>query len=361
MKIVNSNLSMNSSHIFERETGQRHLTVIGNNATVTNTAVAERKSEAHFIDVFKSEAIDESTDEMEKSMLGMRSRSTSVSGKLDTVAKENSKTIREQTLLFLIRFLYNRLWRNRDEDSEFQQMINGARNTDNRETKNVIGYTEDYFYYNEQEETVFNTTGEVVTADGRSISFNVEATMSRAFSHEYFSHMDIEAVNTPNLVDPLVINLDNNLASVSDQKFYFDIDSDGVLDSISELDSSSGFLALDLNDDGRINDGSELFGTKSGNGFKDLAIYDNDGNGWIDENDEIFEKLLIWTKDENGKDILYHLKDAGVGAICLKSVNTDFSLNSFHNNRTNAMVRQSGIFLYENGMTGTVQQLDLAR
>ena len=105
----------------------------------------------------------------------------------------------------------------------------------------------------------------------------------------------------------------------------------------------------------------ELFGTKSGNGFKDLAIYDNDGNGWIDENDEIFEKLLIWTKDENGKDILYHLKDAGVGAICLKSVNTEFSHNSLHNNRTNAIVRQSGIFLYENGMTGTVQQLDLAR
>jgi hypothetical protein len=352
---------MNSSHIFERETGQRNLTVIGNNATVTNTSVAERKSESHFIDVFKSEAIDDSTDEMEKSMLGMRSRSTSVSGKLDTVAKENSKTIREQTLLFLIRFLYNRLWRNKDEVSEFQSLFNDATESQNQENKNVIGYTENYFYYNEQEETVFNTTGEVVTADGRSIFFNVEATMSRSFSHEYFSHRDIEAIQSPNMIDPLVINLDNNLASVSDQKFYFDIDSDGVLDSISQLSSSSGFLALDLNDDGKINNGSELFGTKSGNGFKDLALYDKDNNGWIDENDEIFEKLLIWTKDENGKDILYHLKDVGVGAICLKSVNTDFSLNSLRSNRTNAMVRQSGLFLYENGMTGTVQQLDLAR
>ena len=352
---------MNSSHIFEKESGQKNLTVIGGNATITNSAVAERRSETHFIDVFKSEVIDESTDEMEKSMLGMRSKSASVSGKLDPVAKENSKTIREQTLLFLIRFLYNRFWRNSDRDSEFQSMFNEATKSQSEESNNVIGYTENYFYYNEQEETVFNTTGEVVTADGRSISFNVEATMSRAFSQEYFSHMDIEAMQAPNMIDPLVINLDNNLASVSDQKFYFDLDSDGILDSISQLSSSSGFLALDLNDDDKINDGSELFGTKSGNGFKDLALYDSDNNGWIDENDEVFEKLLIWTKDENGKDILYHLKDAGVGAICLKSVNTDFSLNSLRNNRTNAMVRQSGIFLYENGMAGTVQQLDLAR
>ena len=40
----------------------------------------------------------------------------------------------------------------------------------------------------------------------------------------------------------------------------------------------------------------------TGDGFKDLAMYDEDGNGWIDENDEIFSKLLIWSKDENGND-----------------------------------------------------------
>ena len=34
--------------------------------------------------------------------------------------------------------------------------------------------------------------------------------------------------------------------------------------------------------------------------FKDLAEYDEDHNGWIDENDSIFSKLKVWTKDENG-------------------------------------------------------------
>ena len=37
----------------------------------------------------------------------------------------------------------------------------------------------------------------------------------------------------------------------------------------------------------------KLFGTSSGDGFKDLAEYDEDGNGWIDENDSIFNRLKV--------------------------------------------------------------------
>ena len=119
-------------------------------------------------------------------------------------------------------------------------------------------------------------------------------------------------------------------------------------------------MALDLNGDGKINDGSELFGTKSGDGFKDLSKYDLDGNGWIDEADPIWDKLLIWTKDEDGKDKLYHLSDLGVGAIGLSRVGTQFSLNAEKTNETNAMIRKTGIFLYENGTVSTLQQLDMA-
>ena len=80
---------------------------------------------------------------------------------------------------------------------------------------------------------------------------------------------------------PLVINLDSNVTTLSDQKFMFDIDSDGILDSISYLNKGSGYLALDKNGDGVINDGNELFGTKSGDGFYDLSRYDEDHNGIV--------------------------------------------------------------------------------
>ena len=159
----------------------------------------------------------------------------------------------------------------------------------------------------------------------------------------------------------MMINLNTDEASVSDQTFYFDLDADGSLDEISQLSSGSGFLALDKNGDGKINDGNELFGTKSGDGFSDLAAYDEDGNGWIDENDSIFHQLRIWTKDAAGKDVLYTLAKAGVGAIYLGSAQTDFALNSAKDNSTNALIRKTGIFLYENGGCGTMQHLDMVK
>lgn len=55
----------------------------------------------------------------------------------------------------------------------------------------------------------------------------------------------------------------------------------------------SGFLALDRNQNGVVDDGSELFGTQSGDGFAHLALYDQDSNGWIDANDPVFDKLRI--------------------------------------------------------------------
>ena len=125
------------------------------------------------------------------------------------------------------------------------------------------------------------------------------------------------------------------------------------------LTSDSGYLAIDHNEDGIINDGSELFGTTSGNGFKDLQNYDEDGNGWIDEADSIFQKLKIWIMKEDGSSELLDLAEAGLGALYLGYENTEFSLKNAEN-ETNAVIQKTGIFLYEDGTSSTIQQLDLA-
>ena len=143
-------------------------------------------------------------------------------------------------------------------------------------------------------------------------------------------------------------------------KFLFDLDADGKEEEVSFAGRGSGFLALDKNGDGKINDGSELFGTKSGDGFGDLAAYDEDGNGWIDEADSVFKDLKVWTKDENGKDVLMNLKDADVGAIYLGSAQTEFSLNNQATQQTNGIIRKTGVYLKESGGVGTVQHVDLA-
>ncbi len=210
-------------------------------------------------------------------------------------------------------------------------------------------------FTSESESTTFATQGMVQTADGRNIGFNVELSMSRSFMQETNLLNVQEYIKT----DPLMINLDTNAGSVSDQKFFFDLDSDGQKERISFAGKGSGFLALDKNGDGMINDGSELFGTKSGDGFKDLSMYDEDGNGWIDENDSVFNRLKVWTKDEEGNDRLIDLKKADVGAIYLGNADTQFSLKD-DNNRLNAEIKKTGVYLREStGCVGTLNHVDL--
>ncbi len=258
-----------------------------------------------------------------------------------------------------VRYIFDLLFANRRgsitnlDQSGMQQLQSFSSLTT---SERVLSYAQETFSF-EQENTGFSTTGTVRTSDGREINFNVDIGMSRQFQQTFKQDLELASFQ---MCDPLVINLDTDVAELSDQKFYFDIDADGVLDEISRLDGKSGYLALDKNGDGVINDGKELFGTASGDGFADLAQYDEDGNGWIDENDAIWSKLKIWTKDENGNDVLYRLADKGVGAICLQKAATDFTLQGAQG-QTNGAIRSTGVFLYENGNVGTVQHVDVAK
>ena len=58
---------------------------------------------------------------------------------------------------------------------------------------------------------------------------------------------------------------------------------DGWRRRISWMKPGDGLLAYDRNADGKANDGRELFGPQSGDGFGELAALDSDGNGAIDE------------------------------------------------------------------------------
>ena len=296
---------------------------------------------------------------------GFHTQLSNVAVKAGPAAERNIVSIRQSCIMFLIRWLcginaYRRIIQG-EKTAGYSDDLQGYDMIRSLSGSNMPSYGS---YYNEEhfraeaEDTGYQARGCVRTSDGRQIDFNLSLYMSRRMC-QYAGVQ--RASDLPALTDPLVINIDAPVAGVSDQKFMFDIDADGTEDEISSLEKGSGFLALDKNGDGCINDGSELFGTESGDGFYDLSEYDGDGNGWIDENDDVFNRLKVWCRDENGKDILYTLKDAGVGAICLQNVPTDFSLNSLSDNKTNARIRSTGIFLYENGGVGTINHLDLAR
>ena len=209
-------------------------------------------------------------------------------------------------------------------------------------------------FYSEEETTSFSAKAAVQTADGREIQVDLDMTMSRKFATEQQIDLSVEGV----LKDPLVINFDAPAAELTKTKYSFDIDSDGEEDQISFAGRGSGFLALDKDGSGGIDNGTELFGAQTGNGFAELAAYDEDGNNFIDEADSIFQKLRIWSKEEDGSDQLVALGQRGLGAIYLGNIATPFSVKD-EQNQLQGMVRSTGFFLRENGSAGSVQQVDL--
>lgn len=205
----------------------------------------------------------------------------------------------------------------------------------------------------EQEQLVFAASGSVTTTDGRQI------TLDLGFALSYQKQELTERLTQASaLKDPLVLNLEGLVPGFSGARFEFDLDSDGTKDSLPELTSSSAFLALDRNGNGQIDDGSELFGARSGNGFADLALLDEDGNGVLDEGDSSFAALRLYRPDT----ALLTLGDKQIGAIFLNAVATPFMHLGGDQGTTGespAVLRQTGLYLTEDGKAGTVQQVDL--
>jgi len=223
-----------------------------------------------------------------------------------------------------------------------------------QQPQDVAGINMASFQY-ESETVSYQATGVVHTADGKTINIDINMHMSR----EFVSFMNISGDGSA-LVDPLVINYGGTAASLMGEKFLFDLTMDGNTDNnIAILGEGSGFLAIDWNGDGKINDGSQLFGPSTGCGFNELRKYDKDGNGWIDSGDEIFDKLVVWRRNADGSDTVYTLKELGIGAIFLGDISTEFSFKG-DGNETLGVMRSTSFFIKGCGGTGTLSHIDLA-
>jgi hypothetical protein len=139
-------------------------------------------------------------------------------------------------------------------------------------------------------------------------------------------------------ISPIVIDVVGNGFNLTNAAngVLFDITADGVPKQISwtSSDSDDAWLALDHNDNGRIDDGRELFGSaspqpylsegESKHGFRALAMLDRadfggNGDGQIDSRDDVFSRLMLWQdRNHNGisePDELQSLADSEIHVI----------------------------------------------
>ncbi len=145
----------------------------------------------------------------------------------------------------------------------------------------------------------------------------------------YFGNTKEELNLSKQISSPIVLDFDGDGVKTTaiQNSAYFDHASDGFAERTGWIGAGDGLLARDLDGDGLINTGMELFGSetrrpdgsKAANGFEALKILDSNHDGQINANDPVFSNLIIWMDaDRDGysrPEELFSLQDTGVVAI----------------------------------------------
>jgi hypothetical protein len=130
--------------------------------------------------------------------------------------------------------------------------------------------------------------------------------------------------NTPLVLD---LNGDGIQTLSATNGVIFDVNNDGKVEKTGWAAATDGLLVRDLNGDGQINDGGELFGegtvladgSKAKDGYVALNAIDSNLDGLIDANDAAFGQLMVWTdRNSDGKTNageLASLSDLGITSL----------------------------------------------
>jgi hypothetical protein len=134
-----------------------------------------------------------------------------------------------------------------------------------------------------------------------------------------------------NASSPLVIDLSSSHTGVTlttwgatSTETFFDLNDTGFAVQTAWVSGDTGLLARDLNSNGMIDSSAELFGSPTVDGFAKLAALDSNHDLRIDNNDDAFSSLVVWT-DTNGDAVtqsgeLHSLASVNIVSIDLAGV-----------------------------------------
>ncbi|MBN9580317.1 MAG: VWA domain-containing protein [Afipia sp.] len=172
----------------------------------------------------------------------------------------------------------------------------------------------------------------------------------------------LTAANFTTAADPIVLDLDHNGFSFTSQAdgVHFDIDGSGTKSQIAWVNGHDGLLALDVNGNGLIDSGNELFtpdfaGGHYASGLAALASLDSNHDGVINSADRDFAKLVVWQDaDHNGVSgagELHSLTDLGITEISLDAKSGPTYIDG-------QLVSANGTFTYADGTKGSFAEVN---
>jgi Ca2+-binding RTX toxin-like protein len=203
-----------------------------------------------------------------------------------------------------------------------------------------------------------------------SIDHQLKERFEEKFKDEFFKNVkDLSDKNLSNVVrfnDPLVLDLDGNGVNTvgTNLNIHFDNDGDGNKEQTGWISDSDGFVVIDKNSNGTIDDGTELFGsntilsdgTTAQDGYQALKEYDINLDGKIDIHDDVFSQLKIWN-DINYNGVSEEGELSSLSELGIKSISVNGESSNQIDQNGNKTVK-TGEFEFENGVIGISNSLD---
>lgn len=156
---------------------------------------------------------------------------------------------------------------------------------------------------------------------------------------------------------PLVCDLDGDgveltTFNAATTTTFFDIDGDGFAEQTAWVNNDDGLLARDINENGQIDDVTELFGSPNVDGFALLAQLDTNGDLLISNLDEAWDELVIWQDADDDA-----VTDAGelIGLATLNIVSIDLAgVIPSSSTISGNPISHTSTFKYANGSTDDI-------
>lgn len=180
--------------------------------------------------------------------------------------------------------------------------------------------------------------------DGSALSWAFKFEMS----YQEFSYS--ERIEPP-MQDPLTLSFTGRPVELLAQTSRFALTESHS--NIRHLGANQFYLAVDSNENGTIDNGAELFGPQTGQGFAELRAYDEDNNGWIDAKDSIWSSLYLWHPEGP----MQSLEQMNLLALSVQDTATPFTLRQ--NDEVLGQLQRSSVFLTQDKKVGLLQQIDL--
>lgn len=136
----------------------------------------------------------------------------------------------------------------------------------------------------------------------------------------------------------------------------FDQDGDYFAERSGWISGDDGFLVHDADGSGTIDDISELFGSPGQSGFAELAGWDTNGDGIINNEDAGFASLKVW-RDRDGDAVtdageLYSLADLNITALSARA-----GPNRPVTTANGTVIRAESFFARNDGSVGAIGEL----